>query len=104
MEITILEGEVNIYKESVSTHVVAFGKIKENSVAKFKIKVEGVDDSTLAPTCGCTVVGSTEKNTFEIGYRDTNIIHAFAKILVLNYIENGKKLQTQIKMTGNVIK
>ena len=104
MEIVILEGEVNTYKESTTGHVVAFGKIKENSVAKFKIKIEGVEDSTLAPTCGCTVVGSTEKNTFEIGYKDTHIIHAFAKVLVLNYVEDGKKLQAQIKMTGNVIK
>lgn len=104
MEINILEGEVNTYKESTTSQVIAFGKLKENSIAKFKIKIEGVEDSSLAPTCGCTVVGSTEKNTYEIGYKDTHIIHAFAKVLILNYIENGKKLQTQIKMTGNVIK
>lgn len=104
MEIKILEGEVNLHKESPTVHIISFGTIKENSVAKFKIKIDGVEDSSLAATCGCTVVGSTEKNTFEIGYKDTNIIHPFVKVLVLNYVENGKKLQAQIKMTGNVIK
>lgn len=104
MEITILEGEVNQYKESANTHVISFGKIKENSIAKFKIKIEGVEASSLAPTCGCTVVGSDEKNIFEIGYKDTNIIHVFAKVLILNYREDNTNKQAQIKMTGNVIK
>jgi len=104
MEINILEGEVNLYKESPTVHVLSFGKIKENSVAKFKIKIEGVTSSSLSPTCGCTVVGSDVKDTYEIGYKDTHVIHAFAKVLILNYIENGKNLTAHIKMTGNVIK
>jgi len=104
MEIKVLEGAVNQYKESPTVYILDFGKIKENSIAKFKIKVEGVTSSSLAPTCGCTVVGSDAKDTYEIGYKDTHVIHVFSKVLVLNYIEGGKTLTAHIKMTGNVIK
>jgi len=103
MDIKVLEGEVNHYKESNTIHVLAFGRIKENSVAKVKIKVEGVSESTLASTCGCSSIASDEKDVYVIHYKNTNIVKPFSKVIILDYVENGNKEQRQIKITGTVI-
>ncbi len=104
MEIKLIEGEANQYKESESTTVFSFGKIKENSIAKVVVRIEGVDDSSLTATCGCSVVKSTEKNLFTVQYNNTHITEPFAKVFILNYRENDSNKQAQIKLTGNVIK
>lgn len=104
MNIKVLSGNINMYLESPQIHVANFGTLKENTPAKFTILVEGVDSSELVPTCGCTATASTEKNTYTVEYRDTHHIAPFSKVIVLNYVEDGKKKVANIKMTGNVIK
>ncbi len=103
MNIEILSGEVKLQQESPSIYTIAFGNIKENTVAKTKIKINGIVSSTLDSTCGCTATGSTEKNIYEIEYKNTDFISAFSKVLVLNYIEDGARQVANIKITGNVI-
>lgn len=104
MEINVLDGGANYYKEANSIHVLAFGKIKENSPAKVKIKIEGVESFTLTSTCGCSVASSDEKNIFTVTYNNTNIVTPFSKVFILNYREDNKNGQAQIKITGNIIK
>ena len=104
MNIEILEGEVNKYKESVGVTVLAFGNIKENSVAEVKIKVEDAETSSIAGTCGCQAITSTEKNTFNLRYLNTDILQPFSKIFIVDYLKDGKFTQEQIKITGNIIK
>lgn len=104
MEIKILEGSVSHYKEANNTHVLAFGKIKEGSTARVKLKIEDVDTSSLSKTCGCTTSDSNESNVFTVSYNETRSIAPFAKVFVVNYIKGNTKGQGQIKITGNVIK
>ena len=104
MNIEILEGEVNKYKESVGVTVLAFGTIKENSKAEIKLKLDGVSTSSISGTCGCQAISSAEKNVFTLTYLNTSIVEPFSKVFILNYLENGKNVQEQIKITGNVIK
>ena len=104
MNIEILEGEVNKYKESVSVTVLAFGNVKENSVAEVKVEIQDVETSSIAGTCGCQAITSTEKNTFSLRYLNTSILEPFSKIFILDYLKDGNHTQEQIKITGNVIK
>ena len=105
MDVRIVDGYANHYKEAENTHVLAFGRIQENGSAIVKIKIEGdIEDSSLQTTCGCTATESDEKNVYTINYKNTNIIAPFAKVLILTYIEGGNKKQSHIKITGNVIK
>lgn len=103
MNIKVLSGNINLYQESPQIHVANFGKIKKNTPANFKILIDGVESSELVPTCGCTATSSTERNTYEVGYRDVHQVAPFSKIIVLNYVEEGKKKVANIRMTGNII-
>ncbi len=104
MKIKVLEGEVNYFKEATTIHVIAFGKIKENSKAIVKVAIEGVESSMLHSTCGCSTVASDEKDVYTIQYDNTHIVKPFAKVMVLNYEEGGVGKQEQIKITGTIIK
>jgi hypothetical protein len=104
MEIKVIEGNVNSYVTALGVFMIDFGKIKENTPASVKIKIEGVKTSALSSTCGCSVVSSVEPNTFVIDYKETHITEPFAKALVLNYTETFGNKQAQITITGNVIK
>ena len=104
MEVKVLEGNVNYYKEANNIHVLAFGNIKYGSTAKIKLKIEGVLASSLSSTCGCTTAASSEENVFDISYNETHNISPFSKVFILNYREGSKNLQGQIKITGNVIR
>lgn len=104
MEINIInDGGANYYKEATNIHVLAFGKVKVNSPIKAKIKIDGVESSNLISTCGCSVVLSDEKNIFTMQYNDASFATPFAKTFILNYIEDNKDRQAQIRITGNII-
>lgn len=104
MNVRLIEGNANFYKEGEKINIVAFGNIRENGEAKAKVLIEGVDSSTLQATCGCTATVSEEKNVYTIQYKDTNILRPFSKVLILNYEKDGVKGNANIKITGNVIK
>jgi hypothetical protein len=104
MEIKVLDNRVNYYKESDSVHVLAFGAINFDTKAITKIKVEGVDTTTLSSTCGCSTSEAEGINTYTIEYKNTNILSPFSKVFILNYSENGKDKQAKIKITGNIIR
>lgn len=104
MEINIIDGGgANYYKEATNTHVLAFGRVKVNSPIKAKIKIDGVESSNLTSTCGCSVVLSEEKNIFTIQYNDVSVATPFAKTFILNYREDNRNGQAQIRITGNII-
>lgn len=104
MEINIIDdGGANYYKEANNIHILAFGKVKVNSPIKAKIKINGVESSNLIATCGCSVVLSDEKNIFTMQYNDANVATPFAKTFILDYREDDKNRQAQIRITGNII-
>jgi hypothetical protein len=104
MNIKILEGSVNYYREEGNTHVLAFGEIKENSVTKVKVSIEGVQSSSLSSTCGCSSIAQEEKDVYTIQYHNTNILKPFSKVMLLTYVEGGTEVQGYIKITGIVTK
>lgn len=104
MNIKVLSGNIDLYQETPQIYVANFGTLTVNTPAKFKILIEDVDSSELIPTCGCTATSSTEKNTYEVGYKDTHQAAPFSKVLVLNYVEGGNKKVANIRMKGNIIK
>lgn len=104
MEIRVLEGNVNYYREANNIHVLAFGTVKVGSKVAVKIKIDGVTASSLTNTCGCTTSTSEEKNVFDIAYKETHNAVPFSKVFILNYREGSNNAQGQIKITGNVIR
>ena len=104
MEIKILDNNVNYYKESDKINVLAFGKLQENSEAKTRIKIEGVDSHSLTSTCGCSVALAEVGDIYTIQYNNTNIPSPFSKVFILSYREGNENKQAQIKITGNIIK
>jgi hypothetical protein len=104
MEVLVLGGGANQYKEADSIVVLSFGDVKSNSIVKADIEIKGVNDSTLTATCGCSSVKGSIKNRFTIQYNNTHIIEPFAKTFILSYREGNVNKQAQIKITGNIIK
>lgn len=103
MEIKILEGKVNSYKETDTIYVLDFGNLKKHDLAKVSIEIEGIENVTLAATCGCSAVKAAGKNRFTLQYNNTHIVEPFAKAFVLNYKEGNTNKQAQIKLKGNII-
>lgn len=103
MDIKVIEGNVNSYKEIDTVYILDFGNLKKHDLAKVSIEIEGIENATLAATCGCSVVKSTGDNKFTLQYNNTHIVEPFAKAFILNYRENNSNKQAQIKLKGNII-
>lgn len=105
MNIEILNGNVNYYKDENDVHILNFGANKIGTPIFAKVKVlDKVKGLVIVPTCGCTATSTPEDNVFEINYKNINHEHTFSKTIILKYKNNGFEKSEQIKIKGNIWK
>ena len=85
-----------------SGYTLDFGVIPTGGKAIVDISISGVENLTLQATCGCTVINPDELGNTRITYNRTENRGTFAKTILVNYTEAGKKQKTEIKIKGNV--
>jgi len=106
MKIEIIDSD----KAKITGNIIEYiNKLKYNSNSNIKVDfifddVNKVKNFLLSPKCGCTITETKvkpDKIAVKIGY-DTKRVGEFEKVIGVSYNENGRDVNTIVKIKGEV--
>jgi len=108
MQITNKTTQFNFSKDIAGTDCVNYGDVSQNQDLTVDLVFAGdkLEYVKLITTCGCSVAHA-EKSTIDYQWEGAvrykaETLGTFSKVIIVRYKENGKDLETKIKLKGNV--